>query len=92
MSLNIYGYAAVAILGGLIVIGLFNAGARHNQMQHDNATAQVNAPILEQRGKDEAELAAEAAAAKNTDAAVAGAISQMCPATAETVRLMASVR
>lgn len=89
---NLYAYGALVALGALIVVGIFNAGARHNQMRHDSATAKVNLPIVEQRGKDEAEIAAEAEASKKSDAVVAGAISQQCVLTSETAKLLASVR
>lgn len=89
---NLIAIGALIALGGTIVTGIYVAGIRHEQRKWALEMAERNKPIIEQRGKDEAELAAEAAAAANTDAAVAGAISQMCPATAETARLMASVR
>jgi hypothetical protein len=91
-SLNLSAMAALVVLGGMAVAGIFMAGARHNELRHEAATAEVNAPIIEQRGKDEAELAAEKAAAERADAAVAGAISQVCPVTEETARLLASVK
>jgi hypothetical protein len=91
-SLNLYAMLALVVLGGTIVTGIFMAGARHNELRHEAAAAEVNAPIIEQRGKDEAELAAEKAAAERADAAVAGAISQVCPVTEATANLLASVK
>jgi hypothetical protein len=91
-SLNLYAIGVLVVLGGVIVAGIFNAGEQHNQMKHDGATAKVNIPIVEDRGKDEAEVPANDQAGKATADAVAGAVSQTCVLTPETVKLLAGLR
>jgi hypothetical protein len=90
--LNAYKNLVLLGVGAAFVVFVFAAGARHNERKHEAATAELNAPILEQRGKDEAELAAEAKAAETVDTSVKGALAQKCLATEETAKLLAGVR
>jgi hypothetical protein len=75
-----------------MVLVIFSAGQRYEERKTEAEVAAVNVPIAEQRGKDEAEVAAEAAAAKTSDAVVSEAIKQTCVLTAETAKLLGEVR
>lgn len=66
-SINLYAALGLVLVGGLIVTGIFNAGANYNEGKHERATAQTNTLIVEQRGKDEVEMAAEKLAAEMRD-------------------------
>lgn len=66
----IVGYVALVLLGVTIVSGSYISGQRAERNKQAAEIAKVNAPIIEQRGKDEAELAAQEEAAKRIDAAV----------------------
>lgn len=89
---NLYAMAALVVLGGVIVTGLFSAGARHERRKAEAETAKVNVPIAEQRGQDEAQVPANDEAGKAAASAVAGAVKQQCIITGETARLLASLR
>lgn len=89
---NVIAIGALIALGGLIVTGIYTAGIRHEQRKWALEMASRNAPILEQRGKDEAELAAGAEAAKAVDTAVAAGVTMACPLNEATARLLASVK
>ena len=83
-------YAVLGILA--IVVLIFNVGQRHEQRKVESEVAAVNKPVVEQRGKDEAEIAAEKAASAKTDADVVAALTQTCPVTEATAILLAKVR
>jgi hypothetical protein len=89
---NVIAIGALIALGGLIVTGIYTAGIRHEQRKWALEMASRNAPILEQRGKDEAELAAGAEAAKAVDTAVAAGVTQSCILTPQSAKLLAEVR
>lgn len=69
-SLNLYAMVALVVLGGVIVTGIFRAGANYNEAKHERATEKINKVIVEDRGKDEAEIAAEAKAGAEVDETV----------------------
>ena len=83
-------YAVLAILALVVVI--YSAGGGHERRKADAVVAKVNKPILEQRGKDEAELAAEADKAKTVDELVKAALSKRFILDAETAALLAKVK
>jgi hypothetical protein len=89
---NIIALGALVVLGGLIVSGIYMAGVRHEQRKWALEMADRNKDLAEQRGKDEAEIAAGDKAGKAADAVVAGAVSQSCVLTEQTAKLLASVR
>lgn len=91
-SLNLYAMGALFILGAAAVSGIYLKGARDEQRKWALEMAERNKPILEQRGKDEAEVPANDAAGEHTAAVVAGAVKQECVLTPETVRLFAGIR
>lgn len=92
MGKNLYAIVGLIALGGAIVSGLYIKGYRDAQRKWALEMADRNKELAALSGKDEAEIAAEDKAAKATDAAVSGAISQVCVITPETARLMASIR
>jgi hypothetical protein len=67
---NVGGAIALVLLGVTIVSGSYMAGERHRDNVLAVATAKTNGKIVEQRGKDEAEIAAQDADAARIDAAV----------------------
>ena len=67
---NIVGAAFLVLLGVMIVTGSYSAGKRSERNKQAAETAAINSVIVEDRGKDEAEIAVEAAAAAKIDAAV----------------------
>jgi hypothetical protein len=86
---------AGAILVGLCVAafaGTYIAGIRHEQRKWVLQMAAKNAPIVEQRGADVAEMAAEEEKAAAVDAAVKAALKQRFVLDAETAKLLSSVR
>lgn len=91
-SLNLYAMVALVVLGGVIVTGIFRAGANYNEAKHERATEKINKVIVEDRGKDEAEISAEAAANAKIDEAVKAALKQRFVLDEETAALLASVR
>jgi hypothetical protein len=68
-----YAIGLAVIVGGVIVAGIFRAGANYNEAGHKEAAVETNKVIVEARGKDEAELAAEAFAAEMRDKVFASA-------------------
>ena len=91
-SPNLYAMAALVILGGVIVAGIFQAGVKHERNKVNARTMEVNSKIVSARAHDEAQLAAEAAEAVKTDAEVRAGITQKCELTEETARLLAKIR
>ena len=91
-SINLYAMAALVILGGVIVAGIFQAGVKHERNKVAARTAELNTELVGLRAEDRAALAAEADRAKAVDAEVAAGISQTCPLTEETAALLAKVR
>jgi hypothetical protein len=89
---NIVGAAFLVLLGVMIVTGSYSAGKRSERNKQAAETAKVNAIIVEDRGKDEAEIAAEAAAADKIDKAVKAALKQRFVLDEETARLLGSVK
>lgn len=83
-------WAALAIVG--VVVLIFNTGQRYERRKTDADVAAVNQPIVEQRGRDEAEIAAEKAVDAKTDAEVVAALTQGCPVTELTAALLGKVR
>lgn len=83
---NTYLYAIAAVLIGVGLV--FNAGQRSERNANAAEVAAVNAPIVEQRGKDEAELAAEALAAEMRDRLFASAPRQVFILDEETARAL----
>lgn len=69
-SINLYAVAALVILGGVIVAGIFHAGVKHERNKNAAENAETNTVIVGDRGKDEAEIQAQDAAAAKIDAAV----------------------
>jgi outer membrane murein-binding lipoprotein Lpp len=90
--LNAYKNVLLIAIGAAVVGLIFTAGIRHEARKHEAATARVNLPIVEARGRDEAEIAANDQAAKVADAAVAAGVTQTCPLNAPTAKLLAEVR
>lgn len=78
--------------GAALVMGIFVAGQVHEKRKTEAEIAAVNVPIAEQRGKDEAEIAAERDAASRTDAVVSANLKQSLILNEETARLVNSVR
>jgi hypothetical protein len=68
-----YAIGLAVIVGGVIVTGIYTAGQRSERNKTAAEMAAINAPIIEQRAKDEAELAAEAFAAEMRDKVFASA-------------------
>jgi hypothetical protein len=91
-SINLYAMLALVAVGGLIVTGIFRAGVKYEQRKDEAEMAKINAPIIEQRGKDEADLTAEAKAAETIDAAVKANIKQKLVLDQDTARLLGSIR
>jgi hypothetical protein len=91
-SPNLYAMAALVILGGVIVAGIFQAGVKHERNEVNARTMEVNTKIVEARAEDRAALAAEAAEAVKTDAEVRAGITQACVLTEETAKLLALVK
>jgi hypothetical protein len=89
---NFYAIVAAVIVGGLIVTGIFRAGVKYEQRKDAAEMAAINAPIVEQRGKDEAEMTAEDKKAKEIDAAVKAALNQRFILDGDTIKLLNSVR
>src|SRR5262245_34728788 len=89
---NLWLLGIAVALGGAIVSGIYMSGVRHEQRKWALEMAERNKPILEQRGKDEAEIASGEEAGKAVDAAVKGSLSQACVLTPETAKLLASVK
>lgn len=73
---NIIGAAFLVLLGVMIVSGSYISGQRAELSKQAAATAKLNSAIVEQRGKDEAEISAQAEAAETVDAAVKAKIKQ----------------
>lgn len=89
---NFYAVVALLAVGGLIVTGIFRVGANYNEGKHVQATAETNAVIVEDRGKDEAELTAAAETAKHLDGVTRGLLKQQLILTEETAVLLGGVR
>jgi hypothetical protein len=64
-------YAVLAIVA--LCVGIYTAGQRSERNKTAAEMAPINSSITEQRGKDEAELAAEAFAAEMRDKVFASA-------------------
>jgi hypothetical protein len=79
-------WAIVAIVG--LCVGIYTAGQRSERNKTAAEMAAVNAPIIEQRAKDEAELAAEAFAAEMRDKVFASAPRQQFILDAETAKAL----
>jgi hypothetical protein len=73
---NLYAGIALVVVGGMIVAGIFNMGRRFEKGENAAELAAVNAPIVEQRGKDEAEIAANDKAGKDVDETVKANLKQ----------------
>jgi len=67
---NFWAIGLAVIVGGLVVTGIFRAGVKHERNKQVAETAETNKSIVEDRGKDEAEISAEAAANAKIDAEV----------------------
>ena len=89
---NLWLLGVAILLGGAIVSGIYLKGARDEQRKWALEMAERNKELAALSGKDEAEVSANDEAGKVADAVVAGAVSQVCPVTADTARLLASVR
>jgi hypothetical protein len=89
---NFYAIGLAVIVGGLIVTGIFRAGVKYEQRKDEAEMAKINAPIIEQRGKDETELAAEAKAAETIDAAVKAKLKQTLILDGETATWLGMVK
>jgi hypothetical protein len=83
-------WLAAGILAMVILV--FTAGERHESRKAASELAKVNVPLAKLSGTDAAEVPANDEAGKTTADAVAGAVSQTCPLTPESARLLASVR
>jgi hypothetical protein len=81
---------ALAVAGLLILV--FTTGVKYEQRKDAAELAEVNVPLAKLSGTDAAEVPANDKAGKATADAVAGAVSQTCPLTPESARLLASVR
>jgi hypothetical protein len=57
---NIVGAAFLVLLGVMIVTGSYSAGKRSERNKQAAETAAINSVIVEDRGKDEAEISAKA--------------------------------
>jgi hypothetical protein len=57
---NFYAFVAVFIVGCLAVTGSYTAGKRSERNKQAAETAAINSVIVEDRGKDEAEISAKA--------------------------------
>jgi hypothetical protein len=88
---NIIACVALVLLGVTIVFGSIRIGVKMERNKNAAETAATNTIIAEDRGKDEAEIAAAETAAKSTDAAVKGALKQTLILDEETARLLSSV-
>jgi hypothetical protein len=71
-----YAIGMAVIAGGLIVTGIYTSGQRSERNKQAAEMAKINAPIIEQRAKDEAELAASDKAAKDVDETVKANLKQ----------------
>jgi hypothetical protein len=93
---NIIAVVGLVMLGGMIVTGLYTAGQRAERNKQAAEVGKVNTVIVEDRGKDEAEIAASDAEAKKIDAAVAKQLelkmNQRFILDEETAKLLGSVR
>jgi hypothetical protein len=89
-SINLYAMLALVAVGGLIVTGIYTSGQRAERNKQAAEMAAINAPIIEQRAKDEAELAAEAFAAEMRDKVFASAPRQQLILDAETAKALSS--
>jgi hypothetical protein len=87
-----YAIVLAVAVGGLIVTGIFRAGVKYEQRKDEAEMAKINAPIIEQRGKDEAEIAAEAKAAETIDAAVKANIKQKFVLDQDTAQWLGAVK
>jgi hypothetical protein len=93
---NIIAVVGLVMLGGMIVTGLYTAGQRAERNKQAAEVAKVNSVIVEDRGKDEAEIAASDKRAQEIDAAVKKELelkaNQRFILDEETAKLLGSVR
>jgi hypothetical protein len=89
---NLVGAALLVLLGVSIVTGSYTAGKRSERNKQAVATAKLNSVIVEDRGKDEAEISAEKAEADRIDKAVTAALKQRFVLDEETAKLLRSVK
>jgi uncharacterized membrane protein affecting hemolysin expression len=89
---NFYAYGLLAFVVVLIVTGIYTAGQRAERNKQAAEMAKINAPIIEQRGKDEAEIKANEQAAETVDAAVKAKIKQTLILDGETAVWLGMVR
>jgi hypothetical protein len=88
---NLYAMLALVAVGGMIVTGIYTSGQRAERNKQAAEMAKINAPIIEQRAKDEAELAAEALGAEMAAKAFASAPRQSLILNEETAKALGSV-
>lgn len=89
---NFYAIGLAVIVGGLIVTGIFRAGIKYERGNNAAELAGTNTAITEQRGKDEAQMAAEAVTAAKIDAAVKAALKQRFILDEKTIQALNSVK
>jgi hypothetical protein len=87
LSKNVLAAAAIAV-GAMLIAVPYLAGQRSERNKTAAEMAAINAPIIEQRAKDEAELAAEAFAAEMRDKVFASAPRQQFILDAETAKAL----
>ena len=79
-------------IGAAFVAAVFFTGVKYDQMKDAAEIAEVNVPLAKLSGQDEAQVPANEEAGKAAASAVAGAVKQQCIITAETARLMVSLK
>ena len=89
---NFYAYGLLAFVVVLIVTGIYTAGQRAERNKQAAEIAKTNAVIVEARGKDEAEIAAQDKAAETVDAAVKAKIKQTLILDGETATWLGLVK
>lgn len=83
-------WLAASIVAMVVIV--FMAGERHERRKNAAELAERNIPLAEMRGRDEAEIPAENKRLEETAAGASQAVTQSCPVTAETARLIAAVK
>jgi hypothetical protein len=73
---NIIAVVGLVMLGGMIVTGIYTAGQRAERNKTAAEMAPINTSIVADRGKDEAEIAANEKAGSEVDATVKANLKQ----------------
>jgi hypothetical protein len=89
---NFYAIVLAVAVGGLIVTGIFRAGVKYERGNTAAEIVDINKIIVEDRGKDETEIPAEAKAAETIDAAVKANIKQKLVLDQDTAHWLRAVK